>query len=562
MIIDLKHFIIITLFLAGISHRVFADNGDTLVVHPISFETPSPEGWNVQYKTIAEFPDDERTWAKIIMVQTLKCDALTKGDKYPCGEWDYIWHTKINIPEGDTVEPFCIGSFVTPYGKRLYLGGENGWTWFYDITDYAPILKGKKELITGNNLELLDLKFLFIEGIPPRNVLSVENFYPFGRYKYEHLADDSVLKKKEILLNSDAKTFMLKARISGHGHAGPRNCCEWDSKTHTYYIKEDYRFRWNVWKDCGFNPIYPQGGTWPFDRAGWCPGTKVDEYDFELTQYVKPGDTLQIDYGIEYYSDNGEKDGEFDMTHQLFTYGDYNFTYDAAIEDVIKPSSKDEYSRINPDCNEVQIKIKNQGMVPLKQLTIRYGFGGSEQEMVIWHGNLNFNETETVTLPYYSKFHLKETAIFNVSISRPNGQIDENDFNNHHAETVNNPIVLPRNFVVHIETNNLDRARENKLVITNSQGNIMHNKLDFSDDCTYNEKISLPSGSDCYSLRFTDDMEDGISIHWWYYNSNPEMVGKAGKVVILENDSENAKTLYEFPSDFGQELLINFRVSD
>ena len=38
--------------------------------------------------------------------------------------------------------------------------------------------------------------------------------------------------------------------------------------------------------DCGNNPIYPQGGTWPFDRAGWCPGTIVDYQKFELTHYL------------------------------------------------------------------------------------------------------------------------------------------------------------------------------------------------------------------------------------------------------------------------------------
>ena len=63
---------------------------DTLTIHPITFSTASPKGWNAHYKTIAPFPDTNDQWAKILMVQTLKCDSLTAGDKYPCGEWDYI----------------------------------------------------------------------------------------------------------------------------------------------------------------------------------------------------------------------------------------------------------------------------------------------------------------------------------------------------------------------------------------------------------------------------------------------------------------------------------------
>ena len=106
------------------------------------------------------------------MVQTLKCDSLTAGDKFPCGEWDYIWSTFVDVPVADTTEQYCLGSFVTPYGKRLEMGGEKGWQWVYDISEYAPILKGDLNLRVGNNQELLDLKFHFIKGKPSRNVIS------------------------------------------------------------------------------------------------------------------------------------------------------------------------------------------------------------------------------------------------------------------------------------------------------------------------------------------------------------------------------------------------------
>ena len=234
---------------------------DTIVVQVFTFDDPSPEGWNQHYTGKAMFPMGPLKFEKILMVRTLKCDSATRGDKYPCGEWDYLTHTLIYKPKGDTVEAFQLGSFVTPYGKRLKLGGEKGWTWIYDVTDYAPLLRGEVDISSGNNQELLDLKFLLIPGTPPRNVLSVENLYPFGTYKYGELADDSVLQARKILLRPDAAGMMLRARISGHGHSGPRNCCEWDSKTHTYYINDWEHFRWNVWTDCGFNPIYPQGGT-------------------------------------------------------------------------------------------------------------------------------------------------------------------------------------------------------------------------------------------------------------------------------------------------------------
>ena len=59
-----------------------AQGGNTLTIYPITFSTPSPEGWNAHYKTIAPIPDTDDQWAKILMVQTLKCDSLTPGDNY------------------------------------------------------------------------------------------------------------------------------------------------------------------------------------------------------------------------------------------------------------------------------------------------------------------------------------------------------------------------------------------------------------------------------------------------------------------------------------------------
>ncbi|MFH2094688.1 MAG: peptide-N-glycosidase F-related protein [Bacteroidota bacterium] len=530
--------------------------GDTLSVKVFTWQDPSPEGWCAQYKGHAGFPENGE-WFRILMIQTLKCDQATKGDTFPCGEWDYIWHTTINIPKGDTVEPYCIGSFVTPYGKRLKMGGEDGWKWLYDVTDYAPILKGKREIISGNNQELLDLEFIFIAGKPARNVISVDNTYPFGSYTYERLASDSVLKKKDIILNPQAKGFMLRARISGHGHAGPHNCCEWDSKTHTYHIGEWEQFRWNVWKDCGLNAIYPQGGTWPFDRAGWCPGTKVDEYDFELTPKVHPGDTIAFDYSIENFTGNGEKDGNFQMTHQLFSYGPPNYLNNAGIVTIMTPTDEDEYSRINPICSNPRIVIRNNGKNPLKSLTVRYGLSGGQESVYRWNGYLDFLEKQEVWLPAPDWSQLSENSRFTVRIEKPNNAIDENPIDDVLSSKVQMPAGFPCEFTIHIKTNNLGRAAENTCLVTSANGDVMYRFENYTDSTEYFHDIILPEG--CYEFRFTDDMEDGIMLHWWNFYDDKENVGITGKVEILSTDRKGV--LFSFPPDFGQELLLNFITS-
>ncbi len=60
----------------------------------------------------------------------------------------------------------------------------------------------------------------------------------------------------------------MKSSITGHGQNG-----EFNAKYHYYNIdggEEEYIY--HVWNDCSEIPIYPQGGTWIYDRAGWCPG--------------------------------------------------------------------------------------------------------------------------------------------------------------------------------------------------------------------------------------------------------------------------------------------------
>jgi hypothetical protein len=42
-----------------------------------------------------------------------------------------------------------------------------------------------------------------------------------------------------------------------------------------------------------------QFGTWPFGRAGWCPGLEVQPWRVDLTEELTPGSTQSIRYGSD-----------------------------------------------------------------------------------------------------------------------------------------------------------------------------------------------------------------------------------------------------------------------
>ena len=318
-------------------------------------------------------------------------------------------------------------SMVTPYGNGLDLG-DDGKTFTFDVTDFLPVLHGERFLSVefGAWQEDLDIKFLFIKGTPPRDVISIQNVWPFSRGWYQNIQEDGVFEPRMMTFDNDGEAFKLRSSVTGHGQNG-----EFITRNHFLNVGGgSQEFVYQVWKTCGSNPIYPQGGTWIFDRAGWCPGMATDVHEFDISNYATPGGSIEMDYGV-----NGAfmSEANYLVSNQMVTYGAPNFTVDAAIESIIRPSLRVEYERLNPACNLPQIIIKNTGAQTLTSLQIQYGTQGGMTNTYSWSGNLGFMETATVTLPV-DDFHFwltdQEDKIFEVIISQPNGLSDEYANNN------------------------------------------------------------------------------------------------------------------------------------
>jgi hypothetical protein len=117
-----KLLFLLIFFVLNIS--AFSKEGDTAIVQTFTFKDITKR------HGVFQFPDGNNRWQKILMVRTLKCDVQTTHDQYPCGEWDYLTHTLVYVSKpGDTIkEIFELENFITPYGKRLSLNGEKGWS--------------------------------------------------------------------------------------------------------------------------------------------------------------------------------------------------------------------------------------------------------------------------------------------------------------------------------------------------------------------------------------------------------------------------------------------------
>ncbi len=400
-------------------------------------------------------------------------------------------------------------SLVTPYGNGLNLG-VNGKTFTFDVSDYAPILKGNKRLsveMGGQNQEELDIKFLYITGTPPREVLDIQNVWPFRRGYFAPIQNDVVIEPRMVPLSDDGAAFKIRSSITGHGQNG-----EFVERDHYFNVGGGANeFVYPVWKKCGDIPIYPQGGTWLFDRAGWCPGDPTTVNHFDLTPYVSPGQTVEMDYGVL----GGNMDqANYLVSNQLVTYGAPNFSNDAAVIDVRRPSKKVENERFNPACNLPIVVIQNTGANPLTSLEINYQVQGGEVLTYNWTGNLAIMETEEVELPVENVSFWSSPnpdPVFEVNISQPNGMTDEYAQNNSMLSDFDLAAVYEGEVRLWYNTN--DRAYENVMYVKDHAGEIVLERNNMTNNTTYVDELDLPPG--CYTMEFTDSGDDGL--YYWYY---------------------------------------------
>jgi peptide-N-glycosidase F-like protein/concanavalin A-like lectin/glucanase superfamily protein/type IX secretion system substrate protein len=453
----------------------------------------------------------------------------------------YQWYKK--FPQ---VKRYELARYITPYGNGLSLG--TGWTWTFDVSDYRTLLADSVHLEAGNWQELLDVKFLMIEGTPPRDVVGIQNLWN-GGFNFGQPSDpiESHLQALNANIPSNAFNTRWKSRITGHGMDTPENCAEFCAKTHYFKVNGTQQFSKVVWRDnCDVNPLYPQGGTWVYDRANWCPGAEVWTYDWELTPFTTPGTSVNLDHDVQAYVNTGGWD-YYQIEDQLVSYGAPNFTLDAAIEDILSPSKDQMYLRYNPVCTSPVIRIKNTGSTTLTSLTITYGMNGAAPSVYNWTGSLAFMEIATVTLGTFN--WAMGATDFTVTISNPNGGTDQYVYNNTKVNKYTYPPVMPSQFIVELRTNNY--PSEDQYTLKDDAGTVIvsRNGATLSANTTYKDTVTLADG--CYTFELTDSGEDGLQ--FWANTAQ-------GTGYVRFKKVPTPVTLKSFGADFGGQIYYQFTV--
>lgn len=397
--------------------------------------------------------------------------------------------------------PWELGRFITPYGNGLDL--DDGWTWIFDVTKFQNLLVGDNVFLkAGNFQELLDLKFYFIEGTPPRDFVDVQKVWTgnFQLSTFDNEVTDTLFE-----LNPDGEMFELHTTLTGHWFGQGNNCGEFCPNIHSVEVNGTEQYSWQIIQDCGLNPLFPQGGTWIYDRAGWCPGMPATIQHLDITPFINIGtDTdVLLDYDIEY-----DPYGNY-VTETFFTtYGDYNFSVDAELEEIIAPNNFKLNTRYNPICGQPIIKIKNNGEQQLTSLQIEYGLVGGSTNTYNWSGELNFSESEIINLPAidYIEFYDNNAKKFYANISNPNNTIDEYEFNNSITTEFDTVPLYNKPIIIHFKSNK--DYWENSYEILDNQGNIVYSRDEFEYYTVHYDTLDLEPG--CYQFVVYDSGGDGM----------------------------------------------------
>lgn len=521
--------------------HVISHNKTTVVTNPASGVKA--------YRNWAVFPSAQTKVRRINLKVTFGCP-----DSLRCADWDYLDHIYIRRKGGvDSASlNYPIGRMLTPYGGAF--AKDWSFEWSTEITDFSLLLRDSVEIeYQHTGYEPADdrgwkitVDFEIVKGQPLMEPVSIIKLYD-GSFRYGDTALDIEQQLKPVTFTAAKNAVQAKLLVYQTGHGMDSNGCgEFCSRYREIWFDGKMIDKRNIWRECGDNPLYPQAGTWIIDRAYWCPGylQHPDKFDLQLTN----GKEHVVDINMQPYATQNPSANEV-IAAYLVQYKKPASQHDAAIEDVIVPTSKQAHLRSNPSSVGAKIIIKNLGTATLRHATIEYGTEGFAKRKYSWKGNLAFNQQDTVRLP--GSVQAKQGSnIFSVTIIKPNGKKDGYETDNKMSVAFSKVPIHAREVIVNLFTNK--QAQENSYKISNSEGRILYERKigTLSNETNYRDTVKLVPGS--YEFILTDTGDNGLE---FWFNSR----GGRGFVRLLD---AQGRMIRNFDSDFGSSIYYGFEVAD
>lgn len=512
----MKRYLLLLVAAVAISNSSMAAAGDTTWVQA---NIAQLSGYG-SYDSTVTFPTTG-SYSRIFMIFTLG-KYVCPGSPTYCGDWDYTVQNYLMTPGGDTME---LGRLITPYANAGAPRTPWAWTqrYVYDVTDYVSKLQGSASMrifFSGYSGGFTaNIKFAFIEGTPDRNVLSIERLW-HGSWSYANTDVGTGINahfpavSKTTPTGTDMAT--LKFTVTGHGGDAADGCCEFMSNNYQVMVNGASVATKAIWRDnCGKNELYPQSGTWVYDRGNWCPGAMVYSNFHNLPSI---GSATPYNVAIQFAPHPTGSSGSYTNEVALINYGPINKPTDLRIEDIISPTNNENHFRENPINGTPVITVKNTGTNAITSVRFACTVDGGDSVIYNWTGSIASFETVDITFPevWWVRATNGTSGVHNfvVAATHVNGNAGDDDItNNIMRSSFTSSPVWPSTFRIVFRTNSELTAGVpetkweiydmNNVLVASRDGAIVNN--------TYFDTVTL--GPAPYRLVVTDAGCNGLN--WW-----------------------------------------------
>jgi hypothetical protein len=217
-----------------------------------------------------------------------------------CDPWDRL--ASIGLVDGGAdLGPERIielGRFATPYGR--------GGSWDIDVTDLRPLLAGARTVKGFIDTWIgppqgwgLTATLIYVGGVPTDIPIAAVPL-SWGNFNVgDSQPINSLLPPQLVTMPSSVTHAAVRVTVTGHGQGNAGNCAEFCSLNHGIVVDGTVAQQQKVWRaDCAQNPVQPQGGSWQYNRAGWCPGADVRPWRVDLGPR---GSSFTVGYKLDTY---------------------------------------------------------------------------------------------------------------------------------------------------------------------------------------------------------------------------------------------------------------------
>ena len=223
------------------------------------------------------------------------CPGHLQGLAAGCNEWDYAHHLFVCDQDDPASCDTELVRYVTPYGRE----GE----WLTDVSPLLPLFaEGGTRTLRYSGANGYDMHMRILLWNAGKSHRPVELRFLWGQsgaIKWDE--NYNALFSPVTFTVDDPNTTKVGIYnvVTGHGFGSTwENCAEFCNHQHEFsvngsaYMEEHPEAKDNegCYKRVDEGVVPNQFGTWPFGRAGWCPGQDVKPWVQDVSDVLVSGE--------------------------------------------------------------------------------------------------------------------------------------------------------------------------------------------------------------------------------------------------------------------------------